>query len=444
MRGIMFSAKKTRGASIKRQAIKNFRNHVSSKKVSFFKKYKMDFVMGKRTGAYLWDIDGEKRLFNLHNNGGVFNLGHRNSELINLLKKSLNKFDIGNHHLLSKTRAELAAQIAELMPGSLQYTVFGVSGGEAVDLAIKVARGYTGRKKIISAKGGYHGHTGLAVYAGDEKYRIPFGLADPAFVQVPFADIQELTSAVDDNTAAVILETIPATLGVVIPDKDYLQGVRQLCDRQGVLLIMDEVQTGLGRTGKLWGFEHFGIIPDMVVLGKGLSGGLYPISATVLRKPLESVFHKDPFIHISTFGGAEPGCLVAKRVLEISSSPDFLEHVNRLADLFSRGIESLKEKHPRYLVRLRQLGLMMGLELCDEIAGPVLTKTAFDNDLLLIYANNDTSVSQFLPPLVMDVEQVDYVIDRLDKALKAARRLKPVVGLKRKIADIFKWQKTLS
>lgn len=437
----MFSTKTTRGSSLKRQAIKDFRKHVSSSKVAFFKKYRMNFVMGKRTGPYIWDIDGEKRLFNLHNNGGVFNLGHRNSELINVLKKSLNKFDIGNHHLLSKTRAELASLIAELMPGSLQYTVFGVSGGEAVDLAIKVARGYTGRKKIISAKGGYHGHTGLAVYTGDEKYRIPFGLSDPQFVQVPFADIRELTSAVDDNTAAVILETIPATSGIVIPGEDYLQGVRQLCDRQGVLLIIDEVQTGLGRTGKLWGFEHFGIIPDMVVLGKGLSGGLYPISATVLRKSLESVFHKDPFIHISTCGGAEPGCLVAKKVLEISSSPDFLEHVNRLADLFSRGVESLKEKHPKYLVSLRQLGLMMGLELCDEIAGPVLTKTAYDNDLLLIYANNDTSVCQFLPPLVMDVEQVDFVIDRLDKALKAARRLKPVVGIKQKIVDIFKWQK---
>ena len=434
----MFSTKKTRASSIKRKAIKDFRGHVSSKKVAFFKKYRMNFVMGKRTGPYIWDIDGEKRLFNLHNNGGVFNLGHRNRELINLLKKSLNKFDIGNHLLVSKTRAELASSIAGLMPGDLEYTVFGVGGGEAVDLAIKTARGYTGRKKIISAKGGYHGHTGLAVSAGDEKYRQPFGLSDPQFIQVPFADIGELTRAVDDDTAAVILETIPATLGVVIPGREYMQEVRKLCDRKGALFIIDEVQTGLGRTGKLWGFEHFGIIPDMVVLGKGLSGGLYPISATVLRKPLESVFHKDPFIHISTFGGAEPGCIVAKRVLEISSSPGFLEHVKTLAELFAEGVEFLKEKHPKYLMGLRQLGLMMGLELCDELAGPVLTKTAYDNDLLLIYANNDTSVCQLLPPLIMDREQVDYVVSNLDKALKSAARLKPILGLTRKIGTIFR------
>jgi len=434
----MFSTKKTRSSSVKRQAVKDFRDHVSSRKVAFYKKYHMNFVMGKRTGPFLWDIDGEKRLFNLHNNGGVFNLGHRNRELINLLKKSLNKFDIGNHHLLSRVRAELAALIAELMPGDLEYTVFAVSGGEAVDLAIKVAKGYTGRKKIISAKGGYHGHTGFAISTGDEKYRLPFGLSFPGFLQVPFADIDALSSAVDENTAAVILETIPATLGVVIPGQNYLQEVRELCDRRGVLLIMDEVQTGLGRTGKLWGFEHYSIIPDMVVLGKGLSGGLYPISATVLRKPLESVFHRDPFIHISTFGGAEPGCILAKRVLEISSSADFLEHVKRLAELFSEGVEFLREKHPKYLFGLRQLGLMMGLKLCDELAGPVLTKTAYDKDLLLIYANNDTSVCQLLPPLIMETEQVEYVVDRLDEALKSARRLKPVVGLKRKVADIFR------
>jgi acetylornithine/succinyldiaminopimelate/putrescine aminotransferase len=434
----MIFGQKKKPSSLKRQAIKEFRNHVSPGKVSFFKKYGMDFVMGRREGCYLWDIDGKKKLFNLHCNGGVFNLGHRNLELIELLKKSLDEFDIGNHHLLSRVRAELAAQIAGLMPGDLEYTVFGVSGGEAVDLALKVATGYTGKKKIISARGGYHGHTGLAVAAGDEKYRLPFGLSDSNFIQVPFNDIETLETVVDIDTAAIILETIPATLGMVIPGQDYLRDVRDLCDREGVLLIMDEVQTGLGRTGKLWGFEHFGIVPDMVILGKGLSGGLYPISATVMRKPLETIFHEDPFIHISTFGGAEPGCIVAKRVLEISSSAAFLEQVNLLAARFSEGVEALREKHPAFLAGLRQLGLMMGLKLCDRLSGPVLTKAAYDKGLLLIYANNDTSVCQFLPPLVMEAGQVDQVLDKLDEALKSARWLKPVVKLKRKIGKIFK------
>ncbi len=416
----------------KAKALQDFRNHVSSGKAAFFEKYGMSFVMGKREGAYLHDLDGAKRLFNLHCNGGVFNLGHRHPQLVATLKNGLDAWDIGNHHLMSRARAELAALIARLMPEDLDCTVFGVGGGEAIDLAIKVARAATGRTKIISAKGGYHGHTGLALAAGDEKYRAPFGPPAPGFLQVPFADADALASSLDEDTAAVILETVPATLGMVMPGPGYLPAVARLCRDRGTLLILDEVQTGLGRTGRLWGFEHFDIVPDIVVLGKGLSGGLYPISATVLRKPLEAVFHEDPFIHISTFGGSELGCLVAREVLEISSDPAFLEHVRMLAERFAGGIAHLREKHGGFLLGLRQLGLMMGLELADEMCGPLVTKTAYDNDLLLIYANNDSSIVQLLPPLTIAVEDVDEVMTRLDRALRDARRLRPLLSLKRK------------
>jgi len=426
-----------KNSKMKQNAIRAYRDHVSSGKAAFFEKYGMDFVMGRREGPYLWDIDGNKRLFNLHCNGGVFNLGHRNAELIDVMKEALEELDIGNHHLISKTRSELAQLISDLMPSDLDYTVFGVGGGEAVDLAFKVARAHTGRINIISATGGYHGHTGLAMAAGDEKYRAPFGPQPPGFLQVPFGDMEALASVAGHDTAAVILETIPATLGIVIPTKEYLQSVRELCYKHGVVLILDEVQTGLGRTGKLWAFEHFDIEPDIVVLGKGLSGGLYPITATVIRKQLESVFHKDPFIHISTFGGAEIGCVIARRVLEISSTPLFLDHVNELAGRFSEGISGLRKKYPRMLKGLRQLGLMMGLEFKDELSGPLVTKTAYDHDLLLIYANNDPSVCQFLPPLGMGLEQVDWIITRLDKALASARRLMPVVKIKRKFEQFL-------
>lgn len=429
---------RSRSSSNKNRAIAAFRDHVSSGKAAFFQKYGMDFVMGRREGPYLWDLDGAKRLFNLHCNGGVFNLGHRNSELIELLKKGLDEFDIGNHHLMSSARADLAKLLAGLMPADLEVTIFAVGGGEAVDLAFKVARAYTQRVKIISAKGGYHGHTGLALAAGDEKYRRPFGPAAPGFVQVPFGDPEAVERAADSDTAAVILETIPATLGIAIPPQDYLKSVRKICDRKGILMILDEVQTGLGRTGKLWAFEHFDVVPDIVVIGKGLSGGLYPIAATVLRKPLEAVFHEDPFIHVSTFGGAEVGCLVARRVLEISSDPGFLDHVNRLALCFAEEIAILKQTHPKFLTGLRQLGLMMGLVLKDEICGPLLTKTAYDHDLLMIYANNDPRVCQFLPPLTMAVEQVDWVSRRLDDALKSARRLKPVVSVKNHLEQLVR------
>ena len=430
------SFQKTKHSPRKSAAIYDFAEHVSSGKAAFFKKYRMDFVMGKREGNFLWDIDGEKRLFNLHCNGGVFNLGHRSQELTAILKQSLEELDIGNHHLMSAERAELASLITSLMPGDLDYVVFGVGGGEAVDLAFKTARAYTGRKKIISALGGYHGHTGLALAAGDVQYRESFGPQLPGFIQVPFGDIPAFQKEADKNTAAVIMETVPATLGMVVPSQEYMQTVREICFNTGALLIMDEVQTGLGRTGKLWGFEHFNIIPDMVVLGKGLSGGIYPITATILRKPLESVFHENPFIHISTFGGSELGCRVAKRVLEISSSKEFLGHVDNLARRFASGVDYLSTRHGRFLLRLRQLGLMMGLELKDNMCGPLLTKTAYDKDLLLIYANNDPSVCQFLPPLVIEDEDVDYILERLDEALFSARKLKPFVKMKK---FIDKW-----
>lgn len=418
-------------SKIKREAIDGFRDHVSSGKAAFFEKYGMDFVMGKREGPYYWDLDGKKRIFDCHTNGGVFNLGHCNAELSPLLKKSLDDLDIGNHHLLSRERADLARFLSALLPADLTYTVFGVSGGEAVDLAIKVARSYTGRATVISARGGYHGHTGLALAAGDEKYRAPFGPPAPGFVQVPFGDAAALESAAaEGQTAAVLLETIPATLGMIIPPPGYLEKVRRFCTDRGILLILDEVQSGLGRTGKLWAFEHFGVEPDILVLGKGLSGGIYPMSATVLKRPLEAVFHEDPFIHISTFGGAEVGCRVARRVLEISSSAGFLAHVGSLAALFAERIRKLRERHSPFLTGFRQLGLMMGLKLKDELSGPLLTKTAYDHDLLLVYAGNDTSVCQFLPPLTIGLEDVDWIVERLDKALALARKLKPLLKMK--------------
>ncbi|MFQ6603986.1 MAG: aspartate aminotransferase family protein [Fidelibacterota bacterium] len=425
----------------KSAVIQTFSRHVSSGKAAFFKKYGMDFVMGNRDGNWLVDKDGNKRLFNLHCNGGVFNLGHRNPQIIATLKAALEELDIGNHHLMSEERARLARQLSDLMPGDLSCTVFGVSGGEAVDLALKVARSHTRRTRIISARGGYHGHTGLALAAGDEKYRRPFGPMAPGFLQVPFGDAEALNDALDDNTAAVILETIPATLGMVIPTKEYMQEVRRLCDHWGALLILDEVQSGLGRTGKLWAFEHYDIIPDIVVLGKGLSGGLYPITATVLRQPLEQVFHDDPFIHISTFGGAEIGCRVARKVLDITADPDFLSEVNDMADRTGKHLELLITKHRPFFSGVRQLGLMMGLELQDEIAGPVLTKAAYDKDLLMVYANNDQSVCQFLPPLTMKKEDLPFIIDRLENALTQARRLRKLYQAKTMVTSLFRKKK---
>lgn len=393
-----------------------YAKHVSSGKAAFFQAAGIDFVMGRREGPYIWDLDGDTRLINCHCNGGVFNLGHRHPVLIQTLVDSLRELDIGNHHLVSAPRAALAARLAELTPG-LATTVFAVGGGEAIDLAIKVARGVTGRLKIISADGGYHGHTGFSLHTGDEKYFAPFGPRLPGFVQVPFGDSEALAAALDEDTAAVIFETIPATLGMPIPPPGYYSQVRSLCDRHGALLILDEIQAGLGRTGRLWAFEHYDCQPDILVIGKGLSGGLYPMAATCLRAEYESVFYADPFIHISTFGGAEVGCPVALKVLELSSDPAFLHHVCELASQFADGFTALRARHPLVLVGLRQIGLMMGIEMAHPACGPLFSKAAYDHGVLSVYANNDTRVAQFLPPLIIDRSLAAELLDRVDAAL---------------------------
>ena len=298
-----------------------------------------------------------------------------------------------------------------------------MGGGEAIDLAIKVARGFTHKAKVISAKGGYHGHTGLALAAGDEKYRAPFGPMPPVFVQVPFNDLDALDRAVDEETAAVIMEPIPATSGMPIAGQEYFPGVREICEGQGALLIVDEVQTGLGRTGSLWSIDHFGVVPDILVIGKGLSGGIYPITATCFQEPLEAVFHKDPFIHVSTFGGAEVGCPVAMRVLDISSSPAFLDHVNELGGIFAQGFRDMRDRHGNILVGLRQVGLMMGVEMVSEHCGPLFTRAAYDHGLLSVYAYNNPSVAQLLPPLIIGAEEVEMIVSAFDAVMAEAVNL---------------------
>ena len=400
----------------KTEIIDRFARHVSSGKADFFAAARIDFVAGEREGIYLSDLDG-RRLINCHCNGGVFNLGHRNPRLIAALQQALTTYDIGNHHLLSAPRALLAERLAAISPGDLNRVVFGVSGGEAIDLALKLARAHTRRPGIISAQGGYHGHTGLALAAGDESYRKPFEPLSPGFTQVPFGELEALEVAMGEDTAAVIFETIPATLGIAIPPEDYFAGARRLCDRWGAIMIIDEVQTGLGRCGQVWGIDTYGVTPDILVTGKGLSGGIYPITATLYSDRLDAFLHANPFIHISTFGGSEVGCFVALEVLDILQEPGFLGHVRDMAGLFEAGFSKLIVKYPKVLVEIRQRGLMMGLKLANPYYGPWMTVAGFQAGLLAIYANHDPSVLQVLPPLIIQEGEACLMLTILDGML---------------------------
>jgi len=394
-----------------------FARHVSSGKVEFYRGAGIDFIFGRREGIYIYDIDGERRLINCHCNGGVFNLGHRHPQVLAALLEALEDLDIGNHHTVSEHRAVLAERLARMAPGDINRVIFGVSGGEAVDTAIKLARAHTGRPGIVAARGGYHGHTGFALAAGEESFSAPFGPLAPGFSRVPFGDLEALEKAVGVDTAAVIFETIPATLGIALPPEDYYQGVRRLCDERGALFIADEVQTGLGRCGAYWCIDTYGVVPDILVTAKGLSGGLYPITATLYRDELNRFMHENPFIHVSTFGGAEPGCRAALQVLDILESPGFLEGVRRVAGVFSGGFAELRRRHPGVLLETRQRGLMMGLKMLNQMCGPLMTVAGFQHGILTVYANHDTSVSQILPPLIITESEASEVLERLDAML---------------------------
>ncbi len=388
-----------------------FRKHVAPNKLAYYQRMGLQMIMGKREGIWFEDAYTGLRLINCHCNGGVFGLGHCNPRVTAAVADALGKLDIGNHHFVSGQRAQLAARLSATLEHALPRVVFGVSGGEAVDVAIKAARGATGRGEIISAHGGYHGHTGLSLAAGDAQFRDPFGPNLPGFAQVPFDDRRAMEAAIDDDTAAVILEAIPATLGMPIPEPGYFAAVRKLCDDRGALLIVDEVQTGLGRTGRWWGIQHEDVTPDAVVTGKGLSGGIYPITATLMTRDLHEVLDSEgnPFVHISTFGGSELGCVAAQAVLDIVGEPDFLDHVRALSERFAEAFDSLP-------FELRRRGLFMGLRFSSEMDALGALMRIMQQGVFCFPAGNDRNVLQFLPPLILTDDEAEDLIVRMTKA----------------------------
>mgnify|MGYP001260924677 CR=1 FL=1 len=382
----------------------------------------VDLVIGKREGYYIYDMNG-KELMDVHLNGGTYNLGHRNPEIISTLKKALDEFDIGNHHFPSVVRAALAEDLYHCTPDRLKYSIFSSGGGEAIDVALKCARYATKRKKIVSIKFAYHGHTGLAVSLGNERYSRPFlSEGDPnEFIHVPFNDLDAMETVLSkEDVACVIIETIPATYGFPLPEKGYLAAVKNMCEKYGALYIADEVQTGLMRTGKLWGFEHYGIEPDILVTSKGFSGGIYPIAATVVCEEAGRWMHEDGFAHISTFGGSELGCIVAMKVLEITQRKEVMENVYYVARYLRSGLEKIKQQHSDFFVGIRQLGVVMGLEFSHPDGAKFVMRSLYENGVWAIYSMLDTKVLQFKPGLLLDKSYCDELLNRCETSIEQA------------------------
>ncbi|WP_029011341.1 aspartate aminotransferase family protein [Azospirillum halopraeferens] len=393
-------------------------------KTRFWQQLGVDLVIDRREGYFLYDMDGA-RLIDVHLNGGTYNLGHRHPELVATLKQALDHFDMGNHHFPSLARTAFAERLARTVPWARCYTLFAAAGGEAVDLALKTARAATGRRKIVSIVKGYHGHTGLAVCTGDERFSRRFLSERPAeFVQVPFNDLEAMEAALaGDDAAAVILETIPATYGFPLPAEGYLQGVKALCEAHGTLYIADEVQTGLMRCGTLWGYEGYGIVPDLVVSAKGIGGGLYPIAVVMVRGEAAGWLEEDGFAHMSTAGGAELGCIVGMAVLEMTQRPDVVANVHAATRHFSDGLADIRSRHGDFFAGVRQRGLVMGLEFAHPEGAKFVSRALYENGVWAIFSTLDPQVLQFKPGILIEPALRNEVLERLEAALPRARQL---------------------
>jgi acetylornithine/succinyldiaminopimelate/putrescine aminotransferase len=377
-------------------------------------------VIGRREGYRFWDVDGHG-LQDFHLNGGTFNFGHRNEELVAELVDAVQTLDVGNHHFPSEARAILAQRLAEVTPGDLHYSVFTPSGSEANDVAIKSARRATGRRKVVAFEHAYHGRSGLSGAAGENTDAEYFNSADDDFVRIPFDDADALEMALSNNDVAVFMaETLPATAGFPLPSSDFYADARRICDDHGTLFLVDEVQTGLGRSGKLWAIEHFGAEPDMLVTGKGLGGGLYPAGALVMSRDVGQWLHERGWGYVSTFGGSEIGCRVATKALEIATRPETIRQIDENAAYMRTGLDELRQRHPMF-TEIRQLGAIFALRFEGDNAGITMAGLLYKAGLWAMFAAYDPAAIQFKLGLLVDRVYCDEALERLDTALSAFR-----------------------
>ena len=380
-------------------------------------------VIDRREDYFLYDMSG-KRLIDLHLNGGTYNLGHRNPEVVQAVTLAMQHFDVGNHHFPALARTALAEALITSAPQGLTKVIYGSGGGEAIDIALKTARHTTQKRKILSIVKAYHGHTGLAVATGDERFSTLFLSDRPEeFPNVPFNDLDAMEAALRGrDIAAVIMETIPATYGFPLPEPGYLESVKRLCEEYDALYIADEVQTGLMRTGELWAITKHGIQPDIMVTGKGIGGGMYPIACVLVSEKCAGWLTEDGFGHISTFGGAELGCIAALKALEVCSRDETRSMVHYIADTVGQRLRAIQELYPEWLVGIRQNGVVIGLEFNHPEGAKYVMRHLYENGVWAIFSTLDPRVLQFKPGVLLKPEIVEELLDRTEIAIGRAWR----------------------
>lgn len=372
-------------------------------------------------GAKLYDING-KEYIDCMGGYGVALVGHRNPRVVAALKAQLDKIITVHTSLYNKTREEFLDNLMRIAPKGLTQVHMGNSGTEAVEAAIKFARKFTGKSGMVAMNGSYHGKSlGSLSVTFNPKYRKSFMPLVEKVAFSPFGDIETLRTKIDSDTAFVIMEPIQGESGINVAPDGFLQDVRKLCDERGILLIFDEIQAGLGRTGKMWASDHWNTIPDIMCLAKGIAGGV-PMSATLTRPDILAAMSKGE--HSSTFGGNPLSCAAGIATIQALTQDGLVDNAAKMGKIFMEGLEKLKQKHP--IIRdVRGKGMMIGVEMKFEVKDILLD--GIQEGVLLLYSGRN--ILRFLPPLVMSEAEITKVLEVLDRLFtKESERRKNVQG----------------
>ena len=403
--------------------VSRYEKYVNPGMVQLLKFMGLESVEEEAEGCFVTDIDGVRYLDCL-GGPGVFTTGHRHPRIIAALKAQADKMPLSSHILMDPVMAELAERVAQITPGDLQYSFFCNSGAEAVEGALKAARMHTGRPGYVACHGAFHGKTfGALSASGRDVYKTPFLPLVPGFAHVPFDDPDALSAAVDETTAAVILEPIQCEGGIRVPSDGYLTAAREICDRAGALLIIDEIQTGLGRTGRMWACDWDAVTPDIITLGKAIGGGVMPMGAFVARPAIWDIFAENPYIHTSTFGGNPLACAVALESLRVLEDEDLVSCCAQRGDQLLAGARALGEEFPDLVTDVRGRGLLVGIEFPDSDIGGLVISGLVQHKILSAFSMNNPEVLRLEPPAVITELQIAQVIEALRAAFGHTREL---------------------
>lgn len=369
-----------------------------------------DMMEEAREGSYFFDGDGNRYL-DAYASAGTFNLGRRHPELAAELLEAMRETDIGNFPMISREKASLARDLAAFCGGALDCCVFSVMRGEPMEAACKIARGYTGRSNLITVDGGGYGHTGFALSLSAMPGKTRYEPLIPGVGVVPFGDIEAAVNAIDSQTAAFIIEPVQAENHCRMASAEYLQAVARSCREHGAILVVDETQTGFGRTGHKFVFEDRGIQPDMVLLGEALGGGLFPIAASVFTPAVNRFLNAHPLIHLSTFGGADIGCRVARKALEIYEREQPWRNAAAMGLRIRHVLEDLARQPNSAIQGIAGEGLLWSVDLGNPQRADSVCQAAARAGLLIAPGRIASHTVLLRPSLLIAEAEVDHMME---------------------------------